>query len=68
MPLAVAHVWPWFIELDAGRSSGMAPNPISYSEIYAWDKLTNRNIMEFEVRCIKAFDNVKLEFMDNASK
>ena len=46
-----------FLELHAGRSyNGSGPNPLSWSDILAWDTLTRAGLQEWEVRVIKALD------------
>lgn len=53
-------MWEWFIELDSSRQSGMAANPITYTEIDAWNRLMRRGVSDFEVACIRDLDGVRL--------
>lgn len=55
-PEGAEHVLRWFWALDSARSCGFAPNPISFSEIEAWAKLTGADPLPWEVRAIKAMD------------
>lgn len=40
----------------------MAANPITFTEIAAWDSLMQRGVTEFEVACIVALDRVRLKW------
>lgn len=62
-PHGLEHVWQWFGELDSTRQSGMAANPITYTEIDAWDRLTRRGASEFEVSCLRALDELRLKWV-----
>lgn len=62
LPMAIAHVWDWFVELTRTRRYGMsAPEPISYQEMAAWAELTGREPTPFEVGCLTAVDDVVLK-------
>ena len=39
MPIAGRRVWGIFLELNATGGAGMAPNPISFSEIETWSRM-----------------------------
>lgn len=57
LPLDVAHIWRWFVEIAAGRgSNGWGPNPISYLDIDAWARLTGTIMRPTEVRAIVLVD------------
>lgn len=61
VPDEVAYIWAWFQELHAARgSSGFAPSPISYSEIFAWAQLTGREPEPWEIQVLKDIDMVYL--------
>jgi hypothetical protein len=63
-PDRLAHVWQAFVELHSGRSySGSGPNPLSWSDIKAWDDLMGLGLKEWEIRAIKALDSVWLRVM-----
>lgn len=53
LPWALRHIWEWFHEL-AGRagSNGFGPNPLSYTEIAAWARLTGRHPQPHEVQLL----------------
>jgi hypothetical protein len=54
-------VWSYFSQLHNARTSnGFGANPISYSEISAWNDLTDSSITPFEVKIIKRLDIVYL--------
>lgn len=57
IPAGLQHVWEWFGELSAARSgNGSGANPIAFSEIDAWARLTGRTPEVREVRAIMALD------------
>lgn len=57
IPAALAHLWEWFIELSAVRSgNGAGPNPIAFSEVEAWARLTGRLLTPRDVRAIAMLD------------
>jgi hypothetical protein len=50
-------VWKYFNELaNARTSNGYGPNPISYTEINAWNDLMQSYVSPFEVEIIKRLD------------
>lgn len=65
MPGLCAHLWRWFQELAATRQSGFGANPISFSEIDAWARLTRTRPAAWEVRALRALDN-ELLLLSNA--
>jgi hypothetical protein len=62
MPESYDYCWTWFDkELSRTRSSNeFGKNPISYSEIYAWSRLTNIELTPLEVSIIVGLDNAYL--------
>lgn len=59
MPPELTYLWGWFQELSATRgSNGFGPNPITYTEIGAWSRLTGRLIRPTEVRLIMTLDGL----------
>jgi hypothetical protein len=53
-----------FLSLHSGRSYSMGgPNPLSWSDIKAWDDLMRTGLKEWEVRAIKALDLIWLKTM-----
>jgi hypothetical protein len=54
-------LWEGFVELCHARSShGFGPNPLSFSEIKAWDDLTGAGLSPFDTKIIKQLDRVFL--------
>lgn len=51
------RLWGVWRELSATRSSGMVPNPISYSEIEAFCRLTGEQLEPWEARAVRAVDD-----------
>lgn len=63
-PDRYAHIWETFLSLHSGRSYNMGgPNPLSWSDIHAWNVLMRAGLKEWEVRAIKALDNLWLRTM-----
>jgi hypothetical protein len=56
-PPELVYVLTWFYELAAARgSSGFGLNPISYSEIDAWARLSGIEIDSSEVALVRLVD------------
>lgn len=63
------YLWEWFLELDGGRGAGgFSVNPISYQDIYCWDRLTGKCINANEVEIIKMIDNVFFQYQSKKAK
>ena len=56
LPATLAHVWEWFCDLSAGRSVGMAANPISWADMQAYFALTGEVPSKFELDAIRKID------------
>lgn len=54
IPMAGRRVWGIFLELNATRGAGMAPNPISFSEIEAYSRMRREPVRPFEVTMLRA--------------
>lgn len=64
-PSRYVHLWDAFLDLHSGRSySSSGANPISWSDILAWDTLTQTGLQEWEVRVIKTLDALWLRVMN----
>ena len=59
-PDALAHVWDWFLDLHAGRPSGMGPGPLTWEGIAAWVSLTGIRPAPWEIRAIRELDSAFL--------
>lgn len=59
---AAEHLVTWWRELNgARRSGGMGgPDPIGYTELDAWARLTGRRPTSLEVRALRAMDEAFL--------
>lgn len=61
LPVELAHVWGWFLELHLARgSSGFGPAPIGYGEINAWAALKRLRPVLLEMECLVALDQLWL--------
>ena len=57
----IAHIWQWFVDLDASRASGgFGPSPITYSDIAAYQAVTREVIEPWEARAIRSIDDAIL--------
>lgn len=64
MPERAEYLWAAFIDIHAGRSYGPnGPNPLSWSDIAAWNDLFSMGLKDWEVRVIKALDLLWLRVM-----
>ena len=62
-------VWESFKSLNQTRTySEVRANPISYSEILAWNILTETNISAKEIQILKLLDNSFLVHLAKQSK
>lgn|GEM_PF-1414742 len=52
LPGDCAHVWQWFSDLLLTRQIGMGDNPITYSEIDAYCRLTDTRMEPWEARAL----------------
>lgn len=58
LPAGVVHLWNAFAQLSAARTgNGFGPNPIPYSEIDAYSRLTGQAFLPWEVDAIRALDD-----------
>lgn len=55
-PEALGYLWAWFLDLSAGRLSGLGPCPITWEGMSAWAALTGNQMAPWEVRAIRALD------------
>jgi hypothetical protein len=54
-------LWEWFADLSRRRSNGgLAPNPVSFSEIDAWARLTGTAPTPWEVSVLTRLDDALL--------
>lgn len=61
----VMYLWTYFLQLNNARQNGMSVNPLSYSEIDSWQRLTATEISPFELSIIKALDNVFISHINS---
>ena len=68
MPELLSHIWFWFCDLSAGRSVGMAANPISWADMQAYFSLTGERPSKFELDAIRLIDNLALTQSEKKGK
>jgi hypothetical protein len=57
LPHHGAHLWTWFTEISATRSSsGMGPNRLTRAEIHAWEADEHQRLELWERRAIMKLD------------
>ncbi|MEH6697199.1 MAG: hypothetical protein V7672_00725 [Brevundimonas sp.] len=52
----MAHLFDAFVNLSLTRQVGMAPNPISYTEIEAFNRLTHASLSAWDIALIRRLD------------
>lgn len=60
-PDVLYDLWQWFLRLNATRPSGMAPSPISESEIRAFCLNRQMHLELWQLNAIRLLDAVALE-------
>lgn len=57
-PDALGYLWDWFLELDYARSTTAmeGAGPVTYEQVDAWCRLTDRHPEPFEVRALFVLD------------
>ena len=71
IPACGQHIWDWFWELRKTAGVGFSsPNPITYTEIYAWQLLNHIIIYPWEIKIIRKLDETFLAYAieSNANK
>jgi hypothetical protein len=59
VPDAVQYLYDWLLELDAARGYDMnGPQLLSYREVDAWARLTDRQPQPHEVQALLSLDRV----------
>lgn len=61
LPLFLEPLWQDFLNLNQSRQAGMAINPLTYSEIDAYARLTKTTFSKSEVLVIKQLDSLLLK-------
>jgi hypothetical protein len=68
LPAPAAHVWQWFQELAAGRgSNGWGPNPLTWADLGAWQRLTGVHPSPHELGWLLHLDQAWLKAIAAAS-
>lgn len=69
IPLALAYLWRWFLDIHRGRgSTGYGPAALSYGEIDAWRRLMSADPSPWEIDILRALDAAYLRFASEQSK
>lgn len=60
LPAEVEYLWQWFVALSDTRQAGMAANPLTFSEIEAFGRLTLNRPTAWEVDVLRRLDRAVL--------
>lgn len=64
-PSLMCYVWSAFLQLNETRTAGqVSANPISFTEIEAYLKLSNNRLSARDVEALRKVDKVYLEIMN----
>jgi hypothetical protein len=58
LPLELEHVWYSFCRLNARRRSGFSAEPIAWSDLDAFTRLTGARLAPFEIQLIEMLDDL----------
>lgn len=62
IPPAGERAWKWFWELDRGRGgTGFGANPISWSEMAEWMRVTGSRPARWEIEAITEMDRYRID-------
>ena len=56
-PEPLRYLWMAFLELMPRRTSGMSANPLTYTELAAWSRLTRTPVVPWECRLLMRLDD-----------
>ena len=69
MPPDAAHLWQWFLELNAGRTSnGFSMNGLSAMEIESWARMSQISMDPWEFRTLRALDGCYMRIAAESNK
>jgi hypothetical protein len=57
LPLGTEHIWRWFCDLDAKRTSGWSMNPITWSDIHAYFGIRRVRPQPWELTALARLDD-----------
>jgi len=65
IPPEMLYLWGIFVDLNSGRTYGMSPNPLTFTDIAAYAALTQVDFRAWEVSLIKQVDLLWLKEVVN---
>lgn len=69
LPFYLQHVWDWFWELNARRTSGgLSANPITWADFGFWNLLKDKRVRPIEIEIIEMIDRLYLKHMHKKSE
>lgn len=60
-PEELGYMWTVFTRLDSARTCGSTPNPITFQDILAYQKLYRIEFDEWELKLIRTLDGIRLK-------
>ena len=57
-PTALLHIWGMYLKVSARRQSGMGFNPITYTELDSFLRLSNLELKQWEIDLFFAIDDL----------
>ena len=68
LPFYLQHIWDWFWELNARRTSGgYSQNPITWSDFGYWNSLKQYNVQPIEIEILEILDRLYLKYIHKKS-
>lgn len=68
-PSGTEWIWNTFLQLHQARqSTGSGPQPISFTELYSWSRLTGIPLDLYEITAIRTLDSAWMEWATKKDK
>lgn len=68
LPMQAERTWTAFVDLSGARQVGMTLQPITYSEIAAYQLVTRRRLTGWEVDQVRMLDDLYLKTVEEQEK
>lgn len=67
-PLEILYLWKWFNDLNQSRAIGLAPGPLTHSEMKAYFDLIGERPEHWELEVLRSLDRISRKpEIDNVS-
>ncbi len=67
-PDVLYDLWQWFLDLNASRTSGMGPSPITQLDLLAYSQLHQVRFEQWQLSAIRHLDRVALSSTSESNK